>query len=365
MAQRGAYDHGMRVVAVADTHLFHDARYAVPDGDVFVHAGDLCRRGDLDELAEAARWSAGLPHRHKLIVAGNHDWAFARPAEAARARALLGGAVYLEDSGVELDGLRCWGSPWQPAFHGWAFNLPRGDALRAVWARIPAGLDLLITHSPPAGIGDHAGWNDAARAGCAELRARLAVVAPRLHLFGHIHQDGGLWRVGATVHANVTSWECTRAPTVIDLEPGSHADRGAAGPTDVRDQPAATSTSRPRACHQPGRDGRRRQLSPTPWTHASASPGATASRVALSSIARSGAPARPRGQLPAPGAWLRGLVVDSATLTVALADPGERRAAVRGSRAVRDAGAGGDRQGGRGTLDGRPVDYYPSGADDD
>ncbi len=221
MAQRGAYDHGMRVVAVADTHLFHDARYAVPDGDVFVHAGDLCRRGDLDELAEAARWIAGLPHRHKLIVAGNHDWAFARPAEAARARALLGGAVYLEDSGVELDGLRCWGSPWQPAFHGWAFNLPRGDALRAVWARIPAGLDLLITHSPPAGIGDHAGWNDAARAGCAELRARLAVVAPRLHLFGHIHQDGGLWRVGATVHANVTSWECTRAPTVIDLEPGS------------------------------------------------------------------------------------------------------------------------------------------------
>lgn len=118
----------VRIVAVADTHLFHDARYAVPDGDVFVHAGDLCRRGDLDELAEAARWIAGLPHRYKLIVAGNHDWAFARPAEAAQARALLGDAIYLEDSGVEVAGLRCWGSPWQPAFHDWAFNLPRGDA---------------------------------------------------------------------------------------------------------------------------------------------------------------------------------------------------------------------------------------------
>lgn len=208
----------MRIVAVADTHLFHDHRYLVPDGDVFVHAGDLCRRGDLDELAQAARWLAALPHRHKVVVAGNHDWAFARPDHAAQARRLLGDAAYLEDSGVELEGVRFWGSPWQPAFNDWAFNLPRGAALRAVWARIPAGLDVLVTHSPPAGIGDRSGWEDGERDGCEELRARLAVVAPRLHLFGHIHQDGGLWRDGATVHANVTTWECTRAPTVIDLD---------------------------------------------------------------------------------------------------------------------------------------------------
>jgi Icc-related predicted phosphoesterase len=209
----------MRIVAVADTHLFHDPRYRVPDGDVFVHAGDLCRRGDLDELAVAARWIAALPHRHKVIVAGNHDWAFARPDQAESARRLLGDAAYLEDSGVELDGVRFWGSPWQPAFNDWAFNLPRGAALQAVWARIPVGLDVLITHGPPAGVGDHMGWEDGERAGGDELRARVSVVAPRLHLFGHIHQDGGLWRHGATVHANVTAWECTRAPTVIDLDP--------------------------------------------------------------------------------------------------------------------------------------------------
>ena len=208
----------MRIVAVADTHLFHEAGYAVPAGDVFVHAGDLCRRGDLDELAVAARWIAGLPHRHKVVVAGNHDWAFARPDQAAAARRLLGAAAYLEDDGVVIDGVRFWGSPWQPEFHGWAFNLPRGAPLAAVWARIPAGVDVLITHGPPRGIGDHAGWDDARRAGCEALRARVAEVAPRLHLFGHIHQDGGVWRDGATVFANVTSWECTRAPTVIDVD---------------------------------------------------------------------------------------------------------------------------------------------------
>jgi predicted phosphohydrolase len=203
----------VRIVAVADTHLFH-AELAVPDGDVFVHAGDLCRGGDLDELARAAEWIAGLPHRHKIVVAGNHDWAFVH--EPAAARTLFGDAHYLQDREIVLDGVRFWGSPWQPAFHDWAFNLPRGEPIAAMWRKIPHGLDVLITHGPPAGFGDRSPVGG--RAGCADLRRRIAEVAPRLHLFGHIHQDGGVWRDGATVLANVTTWECERAPTVIDLD---------------------------------------------------------------------------------------------------------------------------------------------------
>lgn len=206
----------MRIVAVADTHLFHD-ELVIPDGDVFVHAGDLCRAGDLDELAEAVAWIAALPHRHKVIVAGNHDGAFAStPAEA---RALVAPFTYLEDSETTLDGVRFYGSPWQPEYNDWAFNLPRGEPLARVWARIPAGVDVLVTHGPPAGIGDLAGEGLPGRAGCADLRRRVAEVAPRLHLFGHIHQDGGFWRDGRTAFANVTTWECERAPTVIDLAP--------------------------------------------------------------------------------------------------------------------------------------------------
>src|SRR5512144_1120659 len=56
-----AYAGRVRLVAVADTHLFHD-ELTVPDGDVFVHAGDMCRGGDLDELRENAAWIAALPH---------------------------------------------------------------------------------------------------------------------------------------------------------------------------------------------------------------------------------------------------------------------------------------------------------------
>jgi predicted phosphohydrolase len=205
----------VRIVAVADTHLFH-GELAVPAGNVFVHASDLCCGGDLAELEVAADWIARLPHRHKVIVAGNHDWAFVH--EPARARMLFATAHYLKDAEVMIDGVRFYGSPWQPAFHDWAFNLPRGAALAAVWAKIPRGVDVLITHGPPNGIGDRTTM--VARAGCVDLRRRVAELAPALHLFGHIHQDGGAWRHGATTFANVTTWECERSPNVFDLEGG-------------------------------------------------------------------------------------------------------------------------------------------------
>jgi predicted phosphohydrolase len=204
----------MRIVAVADTHLFH-GELVVPDGDVFVHAGDMCRGGDLAELAEAARFLASLPHRVKIVVAGNHDWAFADEPTAAR-EALGPDVVYLQDEGAVLEGVRFWGSPWQPEYNGWAFNLPRGEALAAKWARIPEGIDVLVTHGPPLGKGD--GSSVGGRNGCADLLARVVAIRPRLHLFGHIHEDGGAWTEGPTTFVNVTTWECERAPSVVDLD---------------------------------------------------------------------------------------------------------------------------------------------------
>jgi predicted phosphohydrolase len=204
----------VRIVAVADTHLFH-GELVVPDGDVFVHAGDMCRGGSIVELELAARWILALPHRHKVIVSGNHDWAFAEsPAEAC---AVFGDAVhYLQDSGCTIEGVRFWGSPWQPEYNDWAFNLPRGEALAAKWALIPEGIDVLVTHGPPAGVGDRSSY--AGREGCAELRARVQALRPKLHLFGHIHEDGGVVEEDGVTYANVTTWECERQPTVIDVD---------------------------------------------------------------------------------------------------------------------------------------------------
>lgn len=211
----------MRIVAVADTHTFERDLGDVPDGDVFIHAGDMIRAGTLDEFESVAAWLRELPHRHKVIISGNHDWCFAR--ENAAALAMLGPTVtYLQDSGVTIDGVRFWGSPWQPAFNDWAFNLPRGAPLAEKWALIPADTDVLITHGPPHGIGDNSGY--AGRSGCDDLRAAVLKIKPALHMFGHIHQDGGLWERDGVHFANVTTWECERAPTVlqIDLNDGPH-----------------------------------------------------------------------------------------------------------------------------------------------
>lgn len=208
----------MRIVAVADTHTFQDDLGELPSGDVFVHAGDLVRGGDLEELEGVAAWIRSLPHPHKIIVAGNHDWCFIHDREAAVA--LLGDAIYLQDSAVEIDGVRFWGSPWQPEFNDWAFNLPRGKPLADKWALVPNDTHVLVTHGPPHGIGDRAAT--AGRTGCKDLLARVHAVQPALHMFGHIHQDGGVWRDGDTCFANVTTWECERAPTVIDFDVASN-----------------------------------------------------------------------------------------------------------------------------------------------
>ena len=208
----------MRLVAVADTHTFQDDLGAIPEGDVFIHAGDLLRRGNLSELVSVAAWIRSLPHQDKIVIAGNHDWCFADDREACLQ--LLGeGVIYLEDQAASIGGLRFWGSPWQPEYNDWAFNLPRGPALAEKWALIPPDTQVLITHGPPRGYGDRSPLG--ARTGCEDLLRAVHQVSPALHLYGHIHQDGGFWRAGGTSFANVTTWECERLPSVIDIDPAT------------------------------------------------------------------------------------------------------------------------------------------------
>lgn len=207
----------MRIVAVADTHLFHD-QLAIPDGDVFVHAGDMLQYGSLDELGRAIAFFAALPHRTKVIVAGNHEVCLEKSPLEARARLADAGLVYLEDEAATIDGKVFYGSPWQPKFRIWAFGAARGAELASKWARIPSGVDVLVTHGPPRGFGDTIVWGGIERrVGCADLLARVREIAPSHHLFGHIHQDRGMWKDGATTFANVTTSEGDLPATVIDL----------------------------------------------------------------------------------------------------------------------------------------------------
>lgn len=208
----------MKIVCISDTHLMHlRTPINVPRGDVLVHAGDATFSGRKEEIRAFAGWFLALPHEEKIFVPGNHDWGFdLAPVEAAK---LLPGVHVLHDSGVTIDGVRFWGSPYQPEFMNWAFNLPRGEPLKRHWDMIPEGTDVLITHGPPHGIGDLVPRGE--KVGCEALRDAVVRVKPKLHVFGHIHCGYGVYQPGATKFVNASvcneAYEPVNAPIECDL----------------------------------------------------------------------------------------------------------------------------------------------------
>ena len=205
----------MRIVCVSDTHGYH-GRTELPPGDILVHAGDITRHGSLEDVEDFDRWLGSLSHKHKIVICGNHDWCFQEAPAEARAR--LTNAIYLEDSGCEIEGLKFYGSPWTPWFSDWAFMLPRGAEMAAKWARIPNGLDVLVTHGPPDGILDRNRTGGCC--GCRDLLYRVLEVKPRMHVFGHIHEAAGRSEIDGTLFLNASTQMGRGQGTVIELPHG-------------------------------------------------------------------------------------------------------------------------------------------------
>ena len=187
----------MKIALFSDSHGLHD-RINIPMADILIFAGDMtnCRttRDDLD----FNRFLGSLPHHHKIVIGGNHDFRLARDREKTRNQ--FTEAVYLEDEAVQVCGVTVYGTPWQPLFNNHscdAFALSRGRAIREKWAMISDGVDILVTHTPPAGILDLDG---PVCHGCSDLSSAVAKVEPKYHVFGHIHSCHGM------VHHNSTSF---------------------------------------------------------------------------------------------------------------------------------------------------------------
>jgi Icc-related predicted phosphoesterase len=205
----------MRIVCISDTHGLH-RNVAVPYGDLLVHAGDLTRRGELDELRDLNDWLGTLPHPRKLLVAGNHDRICEEVPELLPA--LFSHATYLVDSAVEIGGLTFYGSPWHESFPGMAFHLGP-TARQYAWAQIPAGVDVLITHGPP--LGAHDRTYRGQHVGCPYLAEAVLRVRPQLHVFGHIHEAHGVTASGGITFVNASicdlRYAAVHEPIVIDI----------------------------------------------------------------------------------------------------------------------------------------------------
>lgn len=203
----------IRIVLISDTHTYHD-EVNVPDGDLLIHAGDATARGNIDEVSRFAQWFNALPHRHKIFVAGNHDWLYEKRPSLADTL-----VPSLHDKSIEIEGLKIHGSSWQPEFFNWAFNLPRGRSLAEKWALIPDDIDILITHGPPHGILDET--IDGRFVGCRDLLKAVKRVKPKIHVFGHIHNGYGTVEINGTRFVNASicdeQYRAINAPVVIDL----------------------------------------------------------------------------------------------------------------------------------------------------
>jgi Icc-related predicted phosphoesterase len=190
-----------KLICTAD---LHENLIDIPACDLLLIAGDVsfAFKGDLAAkqyfLAhEFGAWLERVPAREVVLVAGNHDQSIERwgPPDGLRCH-------YLEDTGIELCGLKLWGTPWQPWFYDWAFNAPRRDGeafLASKFELIPDDTDVVICHGPPRGFGDHTGPADGQpHVGSTALVEALERVQPRLMLCGHIHSGYGRYRLGPT-----------------------------------------------------------------------------------------------------------------------------------------------------------------------
>jgi predicted phosphodiesterase len=227
-------------VCISDTHDRHK-NLIVPRGDVLVHAGDFTMTGTRSEVSRFCEWIRNQPHRYKVVVAGNHDVTMHEsyylqfwnrfhhyPEFPTEIREMVKkSCIFLEDSMVDIEGVRIYGSPWQPEFCNWAFNLPRGAPLRKKWDCIPSDVDVLVTHSPPYGHGDLVSGSRSE--GCVDLLHTVQRrVRPEFHVFGHIHEGYGITTDGHTKFINASTctedYRPSNPPIVFDIRPQVQVD---------------------------------------------------------------------------------------------------------------------------------------------
>lgn len=211
----------MRIVCISDTHGKTIPDDQMPEGDVLVHAGDVSNNGkrlQLESMSEWFRHLADTKYSDIVWIGGNHDFmldAFRKEHSeyAIDGRLFCHSNIhYLRDSGVTINGVKFYGTPWTMS-GDWAFSEMDRYKRRATFDKIPMDTDVLITHGPPYTILDRCeNGGMYMSVGDLELGA-VERVRPRLHVFGHIHDGYGRIGLYGTefVNAAVTRVKPTEA----------------------------------------------------------------------------------------------------------------------------------------------------------
>ncbi|XP_071156969.1 metallophosphoesterase MPPED2-like [Mytilus edulis] len=243
----------IRFVCISDTHTqIEKLTNFIPSGDVLLHAGNFTNTGQPEEIKQFNDFIGTLPHKCKIVIAGNQDLTFddsmwndeermeqsfnltmqtvkhvLEEENVFTIKGLLSNCIYLEDSLVNVCGLHIYGSPWIPEYCNSAFNLKRGGELLQKWNNIPDKTDIIVSHGPPLGYGDLT--ISKTHVGCLELLNTVQRrVKPKYHVFGHVREGYGIISDGFTTFVNSStctfSYTPSNAPVVFDLSiPKGHS----------------------------------------------------------------------------------------------------------------------------------------------
>eukprot|EP00164_Ancoracysta_twista_P000112 GFYU01000160.1.p1 GENE.GFYU01000160.1~~GFYU01000160.1.p1 ORF type:complete len:467 (-),score=72.30 GFYU01000160.1:516-1853(-) len=238
----GSGSRKLRVVHISDTHGNHHAyTNSIPDGDILIHSGDIDDIRSDEEyysiLQDFNTFLGNLPHRYKIYVSGNHEKYIARhtPEET---QSILTNGIYLQDSMVDIEGVKIYGSPWTNCGSGFSMW---SHSLHTAWERIPENTDILVTHMPPHNVLDLAWMNSPKKEilgaiqsgdckhcgnhhpryehwGCQSLYDHVVNrVKPSCHLFGHVHDEPGFKVQEGVMFCNA-SMDLQRKPVVFDVK---------------------------------------------------------------------------------------------------------------------------------------------------
>jgi len=188
-------------------------------------------------------WLSSLPHRTKVVIAGNHDMCLDENWKIGGYMGTMGftgevfdglqevvrgedtrqsGVHYLEYEPLEMQVRgkvwKVFGSPAAARYSFGAFQYETEDEATAVYSKIPNDTEILLTHTPAEHILDET--RRGVRAGCGILARRIKELEScRLHVFGHIHEARGAEiGEGNKVHVNAAiGSRMGGRPVVVDL----------------------------------------------------------------------------------------------------------------------------------------------------
>jgi Icc-related predicted phosphoesterase len=218
----------MIITLISDTHGKHnEITQDLPGGDLLLHAGDISSMGYQHEVQQFCKWFNNVEnYDHKIFIAGNHDWGFENNVEKIMEIVNSYKTVdYIQDETISVGDdekmVNIYGSPWQPEFYNWAFNLPKnGVELAAKWDAIPDNTDILITHGPAFGVLDTVAGKMWDNLGCQLLTNKIKSIKPKIHVCGHIHSGYGYYFDGDTHFINASvlneAYQYTNKPITID-----------------------------------------------------------------------------------------------------------------------------------------------------